>query len=108
MSDLEVWLVIIFLTVATVIDRSAFWLVGHHINLPRRVQEALRYAPACALAAIIVPDLFVNGDQIDISITNPKMIAGILATLFFLWRRNMLMTIVLGMSVFTAARLWIS
>ncbi len=108
MSDLEVWLVIIFLTVATVIDRSAFWLVGHHINLPKRVQEALRYAPACALAAIIVPDLFVNGDQIDISITNPKMIAGILATLFFLWRRNMLMTIVLGMSVFTAARLWIS
>lgn len=108
MSDLEVWLVIIFLTLATVIDRSAFWLVGHHINLPKRVQEALRYAPACALAAIIVPDLFVNGDQIDISITNPKMIAGILATLFFLWRRNMLMTIVLGMSVFTAARLWIS
>ncbi len=108
MSDLEVWLVIIFLTVATVIDRSAFWLVGHHINLPKRVQEALRYAPACALAAIIVPDLFVNGDQIDMSIANPKMIAGILATVFFLWRRNMLMTIVLGMSVFTAARLWIS
>ncbi|MBC3880827.1 AzlD domain-containing protein [Undibacterium sp. LX40W] len=108
MSDLEVWLVIIFLTIATVIDRSAFWVVGHHINLPKRVQEALRYAPACALAAIIVPDLFVNGEQIDISITNPKMIAGILATLFFLWRRNMLMTIVLGMSVFTAARLWIS
>lgn len=108
MSDLEVWLVIIFLTIATVIDRSAFWVVGHHINLPKRVQEALRYAPACALAAIIVPDLFVNADQIDISISNPKLIAGILATLFFLWRRNMLMTIVLGMAVFTAARLWFS
>ncbi|MBI1834510.1 MAG: AzlD domain-containing protein, partial [Burkholderiales bacterium] len=49
MADLDVWLVIVLLTVATVIDRSAFWLIGHHINLPKRVQEALRYAPACAL-----------------------------------------------------------
>jgi branched-subunit amino acid transport protein len=107
MSDLDVWLVILFLTIATLIDRSAFWLVGHHINLPKRVQEALRYAPGCALAAIIVPDLFINNDQITISLTNPKLIAGLAATAFFFWRRDMLMTILFGMVIFTASRIYL-
>ena len=106
MSDLDIWLVIIFLTIATVIDRSAFWLVGHHIQLPKRVQEALRYAPACALAAIIVPDMFVNSNQIDFSLANPKCLAGIVATIFFIWRRSMLTTIVLGMAIYTGLRLY--
>ena len=105
MADLDVWLVIVLLTVATVIDRSAFWLIGHHINLPKRVQEALRYAPACALAAIVVPDLFIENNQISLSLVNPKLVAGTLATLFFLWRRDMLLTILLGMGIFTAMRL---
>jgi branched-subunit amino acid transport protein len=107
MSDLDTWLVILFLTIATLIDRSAFWLVGHHINLPKRVQEALRYAPGCALAAIIVPDLFINNDQIAISLTNPKLIAGLAATAFFFWRRDMLMTILFGMVIFTASRIYL-
>ncbi|HEY5801438.1 MAG TPA: AzlD domain-containing protein, partial [Burkholderiaceae bacterium] len=51
MSSWEIWLVIGLLVLATALTRSAFWLVGHHINIPKRVQEALRYAPACALAA---------------------------------------------------------
>lgn len=106
MSDLDVWLVIVLLTVATLVDRSAFWLIGHHINLPKRVQEALRYAPACALAAIIIPDLFIENNQLSLSLMNPKLIAGGLATAFFLWRRDMLLTILLGMGVFTGMRLF--
>ncbi|MBI1834728.1 MAG: AzlD domain-containing protein, partial [Burkholderiales bacterium] len=34
-----------------------------------------------------------------------KLVAGTLATLFFLWRRDMLLTILLGMGIFTAMRL---
>jgi hypothetical protein len=46
--------------------RSSFWLVGHHITIPKRVQEMLRYAPACALAAIVAPDLMLaaNGQPV--------------------------------------------
>ena len=107
MSDLEIWLVIILLTLATIIDRSAFWLVGHHINLPRRVQEALRYAPSCALAAIIVPDLFIHNDQLALSVHNPKLLAGLAATAFFLWKRDMLLTILFGMGIFTVSRIFL-
>ena len=105
MSDGEIWLVIILLAVATFIARSSFWLVGHHINLPKRVQEALRYAPACALAAIIVPDFLFGNGQIVIGWDNPRLIAGFAATTFFLMKRNMLLTIIFGMAVYTFIRL---
>ena len=105
MSDIDVWLVIILLAVATFIARSSFWLAGHHINLPKRVQEALRYAPACALAAIILPDMVLTNGEMDVAISNPRLVAGIAACAFFLVKRNMLMTIFFGMAVYTYIRL---
>lgn len=105
MIDSEVWLIIALLAVATFIARSSFWLVGNRINLPKRVQEALRYAPACALAGIIVPDLLMNNGQIQIDLNNPRLIAGVAATAFFLVKRNMLLTIFFGMAVYTYIRL---
>ena len=105
MSDLEIWGIVVLLTLATLIARSGFWLVGHKVGLPKRVQEALRYAPACALAAIIVPDLLLNHNQIDVGLNNPRLIAGVMATAFFMVRKNMLHTIFFGMAVFTYIRL---
>ena len=105
MSDWEIWAVIAVLAVATAATRSSFWLVGHHITIPKRVQEVLRYAPACALAAIIAPDLLLDGGgQLHLGVANPKLVAGVAAVLFYLVRRNMLLTIVFGMLVFTALR----
>lgn len=105
MTDLEIWCVIGLLAVATFLARSSFWLVGHHVNLPKRVQEALRYAPACALAAILVPDFLLSDGQLELSLDNPKLMAGLAATAFFLVKRNMLLTIIFGMAVYTYIRL---
>ncbi|MBC3879640.1 AzlD domain-containing protein [Undibacterium sp. FT79W] len=106
MSAADIWRVIFLLFLATFIARSSFWLAGNRIQLPKRVQEALRYAPACALAAIIVPDLLLTNAQLDVSWHNPRLIAGVLATVFFLIRKDMLQTIIFGMLVFTLARLY--
>lgn len=105
MSDWEIWATIGVLCVATAATRSSFWLIGHRVTIPPRVQEMLRYAPACALAAIIGPDLLIDPQgQVQLTIANPKLIAGIAAFAFYLWRRSMLMTIVFGMVVFTLLR----
>ena len=105
MSDLEIWVTIGVLCVATAATRSSFWMIGHRVTIPPRVQEMLRYAPACALAAIIGPDLLIDPQgQAQLTIANPKLIAGIAAFAFYLWRRSMLMTIVFGMLVFTLLR----
>ena len=107
MSNIEMWAVIAALVVATAATRSSFWLVGHHITIPKRVQEVLRYAPACALAAIVAPDLLLGGSgELQLAVSNPKLLAGVAAILFYLLRRNMLQTIVFGMLVFTALRLF--
>jgi branched-subunit amino acid transport protein len=105
MADWETWVVIGVLALATAATRSAFWLVGHRVTIPPRVQEMLRFAPACALAAIIGPDLFLGrGGELQLSLANPKLLAAIASLAFYLLRRNMLHTIVFGMLVFTLLR----
>ena len=105
MADWEIWTVIGVLCVATAATRSSFWLIGHRITIPPRVQEMLRYAPACALAAIIAPDILIDAQgQTQLDWSNLKLLAGLAALGFYLWRLNMLLTIVFGMVVFTLLR----
>ena len=107
MADWEIWLTIAALAAATAITRSSFWLIGHHITIPPRVQQMLRFAPACALAAIIAPDLLMGShNELMLGIDNPKLVAGVAATAYYLLRKNMLETIVFGMLAFTVLRIW--
>lgn len=106
MNDFDTWLTIILLTVSTILTRSSFFLFGDAVKFPPAVQHALRYAPAAALAAIVVPDLVLSGGSATFSLANPKLLAGIGAALFFVTTRRMLGTIVVGMALFTALRLF--
>ena len=107
MADWEVWVVILVLGVATACTRSAFWLIGHRVTIPPRVQEMLRFAPGCALAAIVAPDLVLGPHgQLELGLANPKLLAGLAALAYYLWRRTMLQTIVFGMLVFTLLRVF--
>jgi branched-subunit amino acid transport protein len=105
MADWEIWAAIGALAVATAATRSSFWVVGQHVTIPKRVQEMLRYAPACALAAIVAPDLILADGHVVLDLSNLKLVSGIVATIFYLLRRNMLQTIIFGMAFYTALRL---
>ncbi len=48
---------IALLVVCTFLTRASYHLFGHRIPLGEGVRRALRYAPAAALTAIIVPAL---------------------------------------------------
>lgn len=105
MSTAEIWITIGLLTAATILTRCSFFLFGNAVKLPPKVQHALRYAPAAALAAILAPDLLMSGGQVSLGLTNPKLVAGICAAVFFLLTRRMLGMIVTGMVIFTILRL---
>jgi branched-subunit amino acid transport protein len=108
MSDLEIWITIFALVLATAITRSSFWLVGHHITIPPRVQEMLRYAPGCALAAIIAPELLMTAELHPVfNPLNIKLAAAVGAGLYYLFRKSMLETIIFGMLAFTGLRIWL-
>lgn len=105
MSAQNIWITIALLTLATILARTVFFLLGHSVKLPLRVQHALRYAPAAAMAAIIAPDLVQVGTAANLGWHNPRLLAAIGATLFFLVSRQLLGTIVMGMALYTVFRL---
>lgn len=105
MSALDTWLTIGMLTIATILTRCSFFLLGHAVKLPPKVQHALRYAPAAALAAIVAPDLLMSNGAVDLSWMNPRLMAGLGAALFFLITRHLLGTIMIGMVLFSLLRI---
>ena len=80
-------------------------LVGK-LPLPDRVFRALRYVPPAVLAAIIVPAVLIpDGRTIDVSPGNSSLVAGIVAGMIAWRTKNLLLTIVLGMTVFLIWRI---
>lgn len=105
MNSIDTWLTILWMTVATILTRCSFFLLGRHaVRLPPQLQHALRYAPAAAMAAIVAPDLLLANSELAVTWTNPKLMAGIGAALVFLTTRHLLVTIITGMGLFILLR----
>jgi branched-subunit amino acid transport protein len=101
--NLHLLLVTACMVLATFLTRAAMLLVGRSKPSPR-VEAALRFAPVCALAALIAPAIVVRSGEVDLSLRNPYLVAAIAATGYFLWKRSMVGCIVAGMLVVTAFR----
>ena len=74
-SGVALAVVIIGLALSTLVTRTSFLVAGSRLRLSHRAEVALRYAPVCTLAAIIVPDiLFHGGSTLDLApfIVTPK------------------------------------
>ena len=100
--DASLWLTFILIGLATLLPRSSFIVLGQRASLPEAVQKALRYAPAAALAAIVVPDVvLVNGAP---DVLNPKLAAAIVAVLAVTLSRNPWLPFVAGMAVLWGLR----
>lgn len=108
MSDLTLWIVIVGLTFVTVATRSAFLVIGERFPLPERVQHGLRYAPACALVALIAPELVMAQGSLALAIDNPRLVSGLAAGAVMLATRSMLLTMGVGMATYTLLRLFLA
>ncbi|WP_133647549.1 AzlD domain-containing protein [Paraburkholderia flava] len=104
MSATEIWLAILGMTVVTAVTRAMFLIGGERTVLPERVQRMLRYAPAAALAAVVLPDVLATPEGLSFAPSNHDFYATLAGLGWFLWRRNMLGTIVVGMLVYTVLR----
>lgn len=93
------------LTVVTFATRSSFFMLPPSVHLPTSWERALRYAPACALTAIVAPTVFTRDHEPYISWQNHQMWALFAAAAVFARWRSMTAMIVVGMAVFTALRL---
>jgi branched-subunit amino acid transport protein len=106
MTTLQIWLAILGMTVITSLTRALFLIGGKRMILPPRVQRALRYAPAAALAAVVIPDVLSTPTGLSVAFSNHALYASLCGLAWYIWRRGMLGTIVVGMLVFTGLRLF--
>jgi branched-subunit amino acid transport protein len=104
MSAIEIWITIVGLALVTFLTRNFFIVLGDAVRLPDRVQHALRYAPACALTALIAPDVLAQNGAWAIELTNPKLVGALIAILTMLITRSTLSTMALGMGAFFLVR----
>lgn len=96
-AEATLWLTFVLIGLATTLPRASFIVLGGRVRLPSVVLRALRYAPAAALAAIVVPDvLVVGGDFVPL---NPKLAGVIAAVAAALLSRNPWLPFIAGMAV---------
>ncbi|VCU68558.1 Branched-chain amino acid transport protein (AzlD) [Pigmentiphaga humi] len=105
-DSLYVWLCIIALAACTLITRAGFLLLGDNVPLPEGVRRALRYAPAAALSAVIVPDLlpWVQGQG---PVLDWRAVAALVAVIVMVVTRNTIAMIASGMIVLWLLR-WLA
>lgn len=97
-ADRELWLWVAFIAIglATTVPRASFLVLGSRVALPSVLQRALRYAPAAALAAVVMPDLFTTGQ--GFTLITPKALAAVVAVVLA-WRfRNPWLPFAAGMA----------
>ncbi len=97
---------IVGLTLVTVATRSSFFVLPARFNLPKRVERTLRYAPGCALMAIVAPSIFVRHGHVNVHLNNYQFWAVLAAGIVFAFKRNMMLMMAVGMLAFTALRLY--
>ncbi|HEY8100402.1 MAG TPA: AzlD domain-containing protein [Burkholderiaceae bacterium] len=100
--DYSLWITFLLIGLATTLPRGSFILLGARITLPELVKRALRYAPAAALAAIVVPNVVVVAGSVQPF--NPKLAAAVVAVIVALRWRNPWLPFIAGMAVLEGLR----
>ncbi len=93
------------MALVTFLIRYIMFPLSDRIEFPDSAARALRYAPPAVLTAIIVPAVLApSGNEIQLSLHNAYLVgAGVACTVGW-FKRNLLMTIVLGMAAFLGWR----
>jgi branched-subunit amino acid transport protein len=99
------WIYLLLLVAATALTRSTLVVLGGRIRLSPRIDAALRYAPACALSAILLPQLAqnVHGELVGWQ-GSPALWAAVTTALTMWVSRSIILAITLGMAAFWGCR----
>jgi branched-subunit amino acid transport protein len=92
-----IWALIIAIGILVFLQRLSFILLIGRYDLPPRVRDALRFAPAAALSAIIFPSILYRSGVYHIDPTNPRLLAAGVAAVVAWRTHNAIATIATGM-----------
>ena len=96
---MTIWLIMIALALGTFLIRISFILLFSNREIHPLIVRALRFVPASVLSALVLPQILTRNNSLRISLTNPQLIAGIIAALIAWRTKNVMFTILSGMVV---------
>ncbi len=105
MTDFWTLAVIAGLAVVTVITRGFFVFSSKPWRLPAWAERGLQYAPIAALTAVVVPEVVMLQGQLVSTWLDARIFGAAAGMAVFFWRRDTLLTIVVGMAVYLPLRL---
>ena len=95
---MKLWLVVLAAALGTYALRVSFvTLFGRVDDVPPRVKRVLAFVPPAVLAALVLPELVLYGDGLSVSLSNDRLIAGLIAAGVAWKTEDMLATVVVGM-----------
>ena len=92
------WLTIIMAGIVTYFTRMSMIALVDRDLLGEKVKEVLAYVPSAVFPAIIFPGIFINDYGTFIEINDPKILGAIIAILVGYFSRNVIATILSGLS----------
>jgi branched-subunit amino acid transport protein len=103
-GDLWTLAVIVGMGCITVLARCFFFISSRPWPLPAWAERGLQYAPVAALAAVVVPEIVLTQGHFMAHWQDARWPAAVAGVAVFAWRRNVLLTIVVGMAVYVPLR----
>jgi branched-subunit amino acid transport protein len=101
-SALATWLVIAGVSASTFLLRASFIVFVDPHRFPHWFRQALKFVPPAVLAAIVAPGLVMPEGRLDLSLANPRLVAGLVAIAATLRVRNAFAAIATGMATLWA------
>lgn len=98
--DLHTVAVIVGLALVTVLARGFFLISGKPWGLPHWAQRGLQYAPIAALAAVVLPEIVTTQGHLVATWQDARLYSAATGALAYVWRKDMLLTMVAGMAVY--------
>jgi len=104
---MNLWLTMLLAGLATFLIRYSFIGTAGRIAAPQWFRHMLRFVPIAALTSLVWPDLLLPAGELQLSLHNPRLLAGLIAALTAWRTQNIFLTIAVGMLALWGLQWWL-
>ncbi|HBG5343213.1 TPA: AzlD domain-containing protein [Clostridioides difficile] len=96
MNTNYILLVILGMSIVTYIPRILPMIIFSKNDMPESIRDIMKFIPIAILSSLIAKDIFFNGNNLYLSITNPKILSGLIVLLVAYKFKSIAVSIAVG------------